>query len=109
MKNFLIALTASILLSGCSIFFDVSAGAPLGDTRIQKYMDGDTSKPTRDGFAGSGAIIRAAIQAEHKWSDRVTGYCQLSHTSNSHSGFPFNEDVEGYINEAGCGARIKIW
>lgn len=89
-----------VLLSGCGVFVDMSAGAPVIGTR-------DREPPY--GFAGEGAIVTMALVAERDYSDRLAGYCSFLHVSNSHSGWPFNDVPESSLNSVGCGFKFRLW
>jgi hypothetical protein len=85
---------------GCAVVVDTSAAVPILNTRDQ---------PAPYGFAGSGPVVRFALVAERQLSDAITGYCELSDTSNLGSGWPVNNEPEGYIHGIGCGVRIRIF
>ncbi len=94
MKN--IVLVLIFLLTGCETF-TVTSGMyqPIGDTRS-------------NGFQGDGFIFVLEGKFERQYTENLSGYCSLMHTSNVLSGPPFNNDQESYINAVGCGGQLTF-
>lgn len=84
-----------VLLSGCGVLVESSAGHPFANTR--------------DGFYGDGPIIHMAVIADYQYTSALTGFCEYRHVSNLLSGWPVNDENESEVNSVGCGFRLRFF
>ena len=98
----LTALTAGVLLSGCSYipgqtYAELGAGYNTALENNRRPWDNADAV----GFYGS-------VRQEWRGTERLTPFCQYSHYSQWLEGPPFNNRAESSLDHFGCALRYRI-
>jgi len=84
-----VKLIIVLLLSGCA-----------GQTTVEIAL----GQKAHGEWVGDGGVVDAAIRRHGDMS-----FCELRHTSNLTSGWPFNDRYENHITRVSCGMAIPVF
>jgi hypothetical protein len=88
------AIVALIILAGCAnTSFEVAAGSSLNLPWNGNNLE----------WQGKGPLVEFGIRHE-----KDNWYCELKHTSNLGSGWPFNNEPESWLDRVVCGRTFPL-
>jgi hypothetical protein len=96
----LLGVALCLLLAGCTGITVGEVGLGQDVTKYAPWTDGQGG-----GWKGDGPVVTFRVR---RISEDGVRYCEVAHTSNLASGWPFNDREETYLDAVSCGLRINL-
>lgn len=98
-STLLFAVALGLLLGGCAGVTVGEVGLGQDVTKHTPWTDG------HGGWKGDGPVVTFRVR---RISEDGVRYCEVAHTSNLASGWPFNDREETYLDAVSCGLRVNL-